>query len=440
MSRWRVQRRSACRICGSEDVPRVLCFPRMPFTDEFVSVERRGEEFIADLEIHICGACGVVQTLHDVEVEEYYRDYTYTVSSSCFAQDFMATLAAQAIRALDLRPGDRVLEIGSGDGHQLACFASHGLRVLGFEPSEPLVNASLARGVDTVLGLFDAQAASRIPAGFRPAHCVLLTYTFDHLPDPLAMLRTVRSILDPGRGALILEVHDLGRIVERCETCLFEHEHSIYLDRSTAAAVLHRAGFRALDLELVPEPCRRANSLLLVARPEPTAPGSGPWPPVAPTARPDDFQGPPRRAAGAERGVRAPDGWRSPTPPPTPDIRAFARDVGRRLAGLREHVRHSRNAGRRVAGYGAGGRGVMTLAQARLTAGDIAYLCDQNAGFHGLFTPATHIPVAPPQRLRDDPVDEVIVFSYGYMREIRAALADVEARGTRFVSMLELLR
>jgi hypothetical protein len=49
------------------------------------------------------------------------------------------------------------------------------------------------------------------------------------------------------------------------------------------------------------------------------------------------------------------------------------------------------------------------------------------------------VPVAPPQRLRDEPVDEVIVFSYGYLSEIRAALADVERTGTRFVSMLDLL-
>jgi hypothetical protein len=306
-----------------------------------------------------------------------------------------------------------VLEIGSGDGYQLACFARHGLRVLGFEPSATLVNVSRGHGIDAVLGLFDAGTVGRIPRDFLPVQCVLLTYTFDHLPDPLAMLGAIRSILDPERGVVIIEVHDLGRIVERGETCLFEHEHAIYLDRATGGEVLRRGGFQVLDIELVPEPCRRANSLLLAARPE----------------------------AVAQRGGLAwPDEWRLPTRALTADIRTFARDVDRRLGGLREHVQQTRAAGRRVAGYGAGGRGVMTLAQAGLTASDIAYLCDQNAGFHGLYTPATHIPVVPPQRLRDDPVDEVIVFSYGYLSEIRAALADVEARGTRFVSMLELLR
>ncbi len=405
-----MHRRSTCRICGASDVPRLLHFARMPFTDEFVTAEHRGQEFTADLDVHACRACGVVQTLHDVEVEAYYRDYAYTVSSSRFARDFMSLLASHAARWLGLRPGDRVLEIGSGDGYQLACFASHRLRVLGFEPSEPLVNVSRENGIDALAGLYTAESAGRIPANFRPVQCVLLTYTFDHLPDPLAMLDAIRSILDPARGVLIIEVHDLGRIVERCETCLFEHEHSIYLDRPSAAAVLARAGFRVLDVELVPEPYRRANSLLLAA-----AVGGHPTPAWS-------------------------EDWRLPSRDATPNLARFAADAGQRLGNLREHVRGLRAAGKRVAGYGAGGRGVMTLAQVGLNADDIAYLCDQNASFHGLFAPATHIPVTPPQRLRDDPVDELIVFSYGYMSEIRAALADVEARGTRFVSMLELLR
>ncbi|MBK9128243.1 MAG: methyltransferase domain-containing protein [Phycisphaerales bacterium] len=411
MSGWRIHRRSACRICGAAAPRRVLRFERMPFTDEFVTAERRGREFVADLDVHVCETCGVVQTQHDVEIAEYYRDYTYTVSSSGFAREFMSRLAEAARRWLDLRPGDRVLEVGSGDGFQLGCFAERGLRVLGFEPSEPLVEVARRQGVDTIVGLFDRGAANRIPADFLPVQCVLLTYTFDHLPDPLAMLDTIRSILDPQRGVLIIEVHGLGRIVERCETCLFEHEHAIYLDRATATSVLACGGFRVLDIELVPEPQRRGNSLLLAATPE-----------------------------GAAWTADWPAACRLPPRDPTPDLHAFARDVAARLGGLREHVRRLRAAGRRVAGYGAGGRGVMTLAQAGLTAADIAYLCDQNPCFHGLLTPATHVPVAPPQRLRDDPVDEVIVFSYGYLAEIRAALADVAARGTRFVSMLDLLR
>ena len=408
----RIHTRTTCRLCGAGGLERFLHFSNMPLTDEFVSAEQRGQEFAADLDIYLCPTCHGAQTLHDVEVMEYYRDYGYTVSGSTLAQRFMQRLAEQTFRRFNLRAGSRVIEIGSGDGYQLACFHRLGAAVLGFEPSNVLNAAARAQGVPVVEGLFDAQTVARIPAEMRPAQVVLLTYTFDHLPEPLALLEAVRPVLDPQRGVLLIEVHDLDRIMERCETCLFAHEHTIYLQRRSMQRLLERAGMKLLTTELVAETERRANSLLIAAAP------------AASTLRPDPF------AVIADRPSA--DEWDRYTD--------FAERVDRVNARLRMYVHGLTGKGRRVAGYGAGGRGVMMLAQTRLGADDIAFLCDRNPSFHGLFTPVTHIPVAPPQRLLDEHVDETIVFSFGYLNEIRTQLAAYEQGGGRFVSLLDLLR
>jgi hypothetical protein len=81
----------------------------------------------------------------------------------------------------------------------------------------------------------------------------------------------------------------------------------------------------------------------------------------------------------------------------------------------------------------------LTLAQADLTAEDMAYLCDRNPRFHGLFWARTYIPTVDPVRLLTDPVDEVIVFSFGYMAEIRRQLDGYLQQGGRLVSLLEIL-
>ncbi len=418
MPDWHIHHRSACRLCGAASPRRFLHFANMPLTDDFVTAARRGQEFRADLDIYFCPACGAAQTLHDVDVGDYYRDYRYTVSASPLARRFMQRLAEETFRRFQLRPGARVLEIGSGDGHQLACFRDCGARVLGFEPSRDLVAASRAAGVDALQCLFGAETVARIPSDMRPAQVVLLTYTFDHLPDPPGFLEAVRPVLDPERGVLLIEVHDLAKIVARCETCLFEHEHTIYLHEPSMERALERSGFKLLTADLLPEKERRGNSLLVAAglragehdaltlpRPLPGREGSSPRDPL------DDW-------ATYER---------------------FGQRVEQAHAGLRAYVRKQLAQGRRVAGYGAGGRGVMTLAMAGLTAGDVVFLCDRNASFHGLYTPATHVPVVPPERLLAEPIDEVIVFSYGYMDEIRAELREFEARGGRFTSVLDLL-
>lgn len=142
---WAVHPRAGCRLCGSRDVAEFLDLGEAPFTDDFVAPEDRGQEFVAPLRVAVCRGCWTAQTQHDVEVDEYYRDYNYSVAASPFAQRFMARLAEETMRRYGFGPGARVLEVGSGDGAQLAQFQALGARVLGFEPSAEFVR-HLPRG------------------------------------------------------------------------------------------------------------------------------------------------------------------------------------------------------------------------------------------------------------------------------------------------------
>jgi hypothetical protein len=73
----------------------VLHLPGTPLSDGFVEPELAGSDFLADLDLYRCVECSTVQTQHDVDVRDYYRDYLYTVSSSRFARRFMQRLALE---------------------------------------------------------------------------------------------------------------------------------------------------------------------------------------------------------------------------------------------------------------------------------------------------------------------------------------------------------
>jgi SAM-dependent methyltransferase len=400
-----------CRICKARELRRFLHFDDMPFTDDFVSVQKKGTEFLAPLDIYWCPECKTAQTLHDVEVTDYYREYRYTASSSPFAQRFMHRLAEETFRRFGLKSGARVIEVGSGDGYQLSCFKQRGAQVLGFEPSSDLTKVSRAAGVPVSQCLFTTDTVQLIPSEMRPVQVVLLTYTFDHLPDPLPFLQTVRNVIDEDRGVLLIEVHDLEKIMERRETCLFAHEHSVYLNELSMKRLLERAGFKLLTTQLVPEPERRGNSLLVAASLQESS------------YEPEPFT--------RYESLAPMDVW--------PTYETFGDETEKSYLGLRDYIRSRTDAGLRLAGYGAGGRGVMALAMADLHDKDIAYVCDQNTSFHDLLTPRSHIPVVAPEQLLTDPSDEAIVFSFGYMDEIRRNLAQYEARGGRLISLLELI-
>ena len=381
----------------------------MPLTDGFLRKAELGSEFLWPIRVYFCKSCSLVQTLHDVDVRDYYRDYQYSVASSPFAQRFMRRLAEVIWKQYDLKPGSAVLEVGSGDGAQLGHFREMGARVFGFEPSAPLVRVARQMRIPVSERLFSQEAFQEVPADMQPADVVLLTYTFDHLPEPLTFLNVARRALDSLKGILVIEVHDLAKIVERREFCLFEHEHTTYYTTETLQATLQRAGFDLIDVTLVPEKERRGNSLLAVATPRGSALSARTLPPIQ---------------LGFLNSLDT--------------YMAFGNAVQKSVAHLREFVRDRRRVGKSMAGYGAGGRGVMTLA-AVAEPNDFAYVCDQNPAFHGWYTPGAHVLVDSPSRLLSDPVDEVVVFSYGYFDEIYQDSREFRNRGGRLDSLLDVL-
>jgi ubiquinone/menaquinone biosynthesis C-methylase UbiE len=399
-----------CRACDSTALSAFLRLPRMPFTDEFVEKERMGSEFLADLDVYVCRDCWTAQTQHDIDVAQYYRDYQYSVGNSTLASRFMRELACGLKEAYYPGiAGRKVLEIGSGDGIQLAAFRETGCEVLGFEPSSKLCEAARAQGIETIQGLFSSESAKRLPAAFRQPDVIMLSYTFDHLPDPKAFLKACRSILNPEKGLLVVEVHDFEAIVARREYCLFEHEHSVYLTQETARQLCEAEGFEVVDFDLVDRRFRRANSLIFVATP-----------------------------AGS---VYADGGVQVGTASHFKDISFYenvSSEIDEGIRRLDAFVLESVADGKKIAGYGAGGRGVMTLA-AMTTAPRIAYLVDKNPKGQGLFVPKSHIPLVDLQRLASEPVDKLLVFSFGYIDEIRHELSQFGYSDDQAVSLLDIL-
>lgn len=406
----RISHLSCCRICGSTKLQRFLHLPQMPFTDDFIPPERLGREFRADIDVFVCQNCLTAQTQHDVDVGDYYEDYQYSVGGSPAASRFMRLLA-EKLQA-GYYPGEqgrKVLEVGSGDGEQLVAFKNTGCRVLGFEPSSSLCKEAETKGIDSVQGLFTAESASALPADFKEVDVVMLSYTFDHLPDPRAFLEVTRSILNQQDGLVVVEIHDLERIIERQEYCLFEHEHSIYLTEATVNQLCDLTGFEVINFDLVPESDRRANSLIFVATPADS------------------------KLAGKAVTPR--------TPPEFAEV-AFYDQVGANvrtgIANLEAFVDRVTDAGKTLAGYGAGGRGVMTLA-AMQNASKFRYLVDKKPKRPGLVVPKSGLSLVGLDALRTDPVNHILVFSYGYMPEIQQELSAFGYQSHQFSSLLDVL-
>ena len=99
------------------------------------------------------------------------------------------------------RPGDRVLEIGSGKGRLLQALRQRGVQALGVETNASMVQESRRLFGDLPLQQIDG---TRLPFDDGEFDVVLSFDVFEHIPDSDAHLREVRRVLKPG-GLYLLQ-------------------------------------------------------------------------------------------------------------------------------------------------------------------------------------------------------------------------------------------
>lgn len=369
------------------------------------------KEFIYPMDVYFCNDCRSVQTLHDVDIHEYYSSYQYVASNSMFIRQYMERLARESFLRFGIKPGDAVIEIGAADGYMLSCFRDLGAKVLGYEAAENL--AVLARELDipVLTKLFTAETVKEVPEDFRQVQVVILLHTFDHLTDPGPFLDTVKQILDPERGVLLIEVHDLQDIVKKCEAALFGHEHATYFHIGSINRLLTRKRFKILDYNFINKRLMRGSSMLIAAGLEGC-----------------------NLSQKTPLNIAAFDALDQLS-----TLKEFNSSIARAYSNLRSYIASEKNKGRRLAGYGGWGRGVTTLAMAGLDKSYLEFVVDKNPNLHGCFMPATHLEIVSPSCIDRARLDEVIVFNYAYLDEIRDAHKKFMDEGGVIKSVIDVM-
>jgi hypothetical protein len=93
----------------------------------------------------------------------------------------------------------------------------------------------------------------------------------------------------------------------------------------------------------------------------------------------------------------------------------------------------AREAGKTVAGYGAPGKGNTLLNYCGIRTDLLEYTVDRNPHKHGKFLPGTHIPIFPPERIRETRPDYVFILPWNLKDEIMSQLSYIREWGGRFL-------
>ncbi len=400
-----------CRLCGAALRASLIDLGATPLANALVTPaeEARGADPTFPLHVRVCAACLLVQVEETVPPDAIFADYPYfaSVSSSwvLHARDCAAAMTDRF--ALDTRT--TVLEIASNDGYLLRHFAARGMTVLGIEPAANVAAAARARGIATEVAFFSLALARRmtVRAGLIVACNVLA-----HVPDMVDFVRGIALLLAPD-GVALFEFPHLLRLLEGVQFDTIYHEHYAYLSLLVVERVLSKAGLRVFDVEELPT---HGGSLRVLA---------------CHHAARHEAEARLHAVRAAERAARL------DTLAGYAGFAARAATVQQRL---RQYLAAQRQAGRRIAAYGAAAKGATLLNSSGITAADIAFIADRAPAKQGRRMPGCRIPIVPPAALFAAPPDDVLILPWNLAAEIADELAPLRQAGTRLWVAVPALR
>jgi trans-aconitate methyltransferase len=171
---------------------------------------------------------------------------------------FVHQLAGGVVEWLNPQPGERILDLGCGDGQLTQRLAATGARVTGADLSAEMVAAARARGVTAEVA--NAEALSFADASFD---AVFSNAALHWVRDHEAMIGQVHRVLAPG-GRFVAEMGGHGNIAAirvALMAALARHGHAgredgvnYYPTPESYTRRLERHGFRVDRIALIPRP------------------------------------------------------------------------------------------------------------------------------------------------------------------------------------------
>lgn len=355
------------------------------------------------LELAFCPHCSLVQILETVSPEVLFcQDYPYF---SSFSDSWLAHSRRNALELIDrcrLSAHSFVVEIASNDGYLLKNFVQQGIPVLGIDPAAGPVRAAKQAGVPTLCTFFTEKLAEQIARDGQHADLILANNVLAHVADTNGFVRGIRKLLKP-QGMIVIEVPYLRDLVEKCEFDTVYHQHLCYF---SVTAVQHLFQQHALFLNDVRRLPTHGGSLRLYF-----GHAQRPTESVQQLLREEQQLGLDRLDYFA----------------------GFSQRVERIGLELYTLLTQLKREGKTVAGYGAAAKACTLLNFVGLDSELIQYVVDRNVHKHGKYMPGVRIPIFPPERLRDEMPDYVVLLAWNLAEEIIAQQHEYIARGGRFI-------
>src|SRR6266478_7422256 len=397
----------ACRFCGNSLNHTFVDLGMSPLCQTHITPEHLNHmEPFYPLHAYVCERCFLVQLEEFVAPGDIFSEYAYF---SSYAESWVEH-ARQYCELMCERFGvdrsSRVVEIASNDGYLLQHFVAKGVQVLGVEPAANVAEVAIKKGIPSVVKFFGSQTARELAAEFGKPDLLLGNNVLAHVPDLNDFVAGMKILLGEG-GVITMEFPHLLELMQHNQFDTIYHEHFSYFSFTTVTEVFRRQSVTLFDVERLPT---HGGSLRIYGRH------------TEDDSKPVSARALELLALEQRLGLTKLDTYA-----------AFAEQVRETKRALLEFLIGAKRAGKRIVGYGAPGKGNTLLNYCGIGTDFLDFTVDRNPYKQGKYTPGTHIPIFPPEHIRETKPDFLFILPWNLKDEVIAQNAFIREWGGRFV-------
>ena len=378
-----------------------------PLCESYVSREQLNQmEPFYPLRVFVCEKCFLVQLQEYVSPAEIFTEYAYFSSYADSWVQHAKRYTEMIAERLKLTAKSFVVELASNDGYLLQHFVAKGIPVLGIEPAANVAEAARKKNVPTLVKFFGRQTANELVAERGRADLVLGNNVLAQVPDINDFVGGIKQLLAP-RGVVTIEFPHLMKLMEENQFDTIYHEHFFYFSLMSAERVFAAHGLTLFDVEELPT---HGGSLRIYGH-----------------HAEDETQSVTERYRELTKREKAAGFDR---------LEAYAafeekvKETKRKLLGF---LIEAKRKGKTIAGYGAPGKGNTLLNYCGVRGDFIDYTVDRNTYKQGKFLPGTHIPIFPPEKIRETKPNYVLILPWNFKDEIMEQVGYIREWGGQFV-------
>jgi hypothetical protein len=278
--------------------------------------------------------------------------------------------------------------------------------VLGIEPAANVARVAEEKGVPSLVRFFGTQVASELARQRRMADLLVGNNVLAQVPDLHDFVAGLKILLKP-EGVLTLEFPHLLRLIEQNQFDTIYHEHFSYFSFLVAEEIFRMHNLTLFDVEELPT---HGGSLRVFGCH------------VENTSKPISSRVVALREKETAAGLTRLECYLS-----------FGERVKKTKRKLLHCLIQVKDRGKSIAGYGAPGKGNTLLNYCGIGKDFLDYTVDRNLYKQGRFTPGMHIPIYPPDRIRDTRPNYLLILPWNLSSEIMQQTAFIREWDGKFI-------